>query len=213
MNDNPHTILAEFHKSRGGVLSLFAVWVFEDIPGRDHLGMHSYDVEHSRSYGYMFDMSGFGGADRKVEVSGVYFCDGPVKVEIVEKPTDLISSGDRPPYRSAATRRVRELNRTRRLRQLPKEFRCNDGADLMVWLRRNAIEQDSVWCSTCRDRMPGDSLCEHVRWCDQAGWYVTPDDDCSKCIGGRCLDRFDMTPHVSQFDGPLWFWGQTPEVR
>ncbi len=211
MDDKPHTILAEFQK-RGDVLRLFAVRVFEDLSGHDHLGMHGYDVEFSRSYGYMFDMSSFGGSDRKVEVSGIYFCDGPVKVEIVEKPTDLISSHDQPPYRSAATKRIRELNRTRRLRQLPKQFRYDDGGDLMAWLHRHAIEQDSVWCSKCRDRMPGDDLCQHVRWCDQTGWYVTPDDDCSKCIGGKCKDRFDLTPHVSPHDGALWMWAGEPEL-
>lgn len=210
MNENPRTILAEFQKEASGRLLLFSVNVFEDSGA--YVGRTIYDVERSRKYGYMFDQSGAGGGCA-VEVRGIYFLGGPVKVSVTERPTDLVSGNDKPPWRSPESKRIRERNRTRRLNKLPKEFRCDNGGDLMMWLGRNAIQQDSVWCSKCRDRVPGDDLCQHVRWCDQRSWYVTPDDVCTSCIGGTCKDRFELAPHVSPFDGAMWIHGGQPEQR
>lgn len=210
MDQKPRTILAEFHKEAGGRLILFSVNVFED--GGDYYSRTIYDVDRSKKYGYLFDQSGAGGG-RKVCVSGIYFLGGAVPVEVVEKPTNLVSAGDSPPWRSRETRVIRDRNRTRRLRQLPKEFRCDDG-DLMNWLERNAIQQDGVWCSACRDWVPGDDLCDHSWWCDAVSWYSTPEDrkTCKRCINGRCREDFEIVQTVEESDGPLWFWGGEPEL-
>jgi hypothetical protein len=205
------TIVAEFQKEASGRLVLFALTVFEK--DETHFSRTLYDVDWSKRYGYLFDQSGFGGGS-EVEVAGVYFLAGPIDVKITEKPTALVSSVDQPPWRSPATKKIRERNRTRRLKKLPKEFQLEDGADLLDWLRCNGIEQDGVWCSACRDWVPGEELCRHTWWCDDSYWYSTPDDrPCAHCINGRCRNFFEITPCVNSFDnGSLWFWAGQPEL-
>jgi hypothetical protein len=209
MNDK-RTILAEFQKKASGRLELFSLTTFEDCGA--YLSRKTYNVDWSKRYGYLFEQTGFGGGT-EVEVGGIYFLSGPVDVKIVERPTTLVSGDDRPPWRSAATKKIRQRNRTRRLQKLPKEFAL-EGGDLLDWLRRNGIEEDGVWCSACRDYMPGQSLCRHIWWCDVSCWYSTPEDrPCASCINGRCRNDFEMTPGTYAFDdGPLWFWGGQPEL-
>lgn len=205
------TILAEFQKEASGRLILFSVTVFTEC--ETYFSTDVYDVDFSKKYGYLFDQSGAGGG-LKASVSGPYFLGGPVPVDLTEKPTALVDSSDRPPWRSAATKKIRKLNRTRRLPRLPKEFRAEEG-DLLDWLQRNAIQQDGVWCSICRDWVPGEDLCEHTLWCDTTSWYSTPDDrkDCKYCINGRCREQFELLPTVEPQDGPLWFWSGQPELN
>lgn len=198
-------IVAEFHQNAGGRLTLFAMTVEGDSYRK------TYDVEHSRRYGYLFHCSGSGGSG-PVPVSGAYFVSG--NLDVREEPTQLVHAGDRPPWRSSETSAIRERNRTRRLDRLPKSFDLEPGMDLLGWLRRNAIEQDAVWCAECRDWNRGDELCKHMWWCDEVGWYAPGCSPCKKCIDGHCRDRFNLTPHVHAFDqGPLWFWSQAPELE
>lgn len=175
---NGRQIVAEFHKRAGGRLELFAITTLTKEVGNDgraYLSRTQYDVDLSRKYGYIFDQSGFGGGST-VAVSGIYFASSGVSLK--ETPTQLVASTDKPPFRSKATKVIRQRNRTRRLRSLPRSFDLRPGWDLMDWLENNAIQSDSVWCSSCRDTFPEDSLCEHCWWCDQKCWWSTPSERC-----------------------------------
>jgi hypothetical protein len=174
-------IVAQFHKSKGGRLTLWSLVVIEEKKDRDGsvwLERDIYDVDLSRKYGYLYHMSGSGGS-APVEVDCLYFASGDV--EIKETPCMLCERSKT--TKRWKTREIRALNKTRRLRMLPKAFRLEDGGDLLEWLEVNGINQDSVYCSECRDCMPSDSLCEHCWWCDNTGWYSTPSDRC------ECKDR------------------------
>lgn len=176
-------IVAQFHKTAGRRFELWSITTITEETARDGSGKTwlarvIYDVDWSRGYGYLYHRSG-GGGSGPVKVDSIYFASGDVEIE--EQPCRLME-------RSKATghwltREIRARNKTRRLRSLPKEFRLEDGGDLMEWLEVNGINQDAVWCSECRDSMPGDSLCEHCWWCDKIGWYSTPSDRCG------CKDR------------------------
>lgn len=184
-------IIAEFHKSAGRRLELFSLTTIEEKKGHDgqkYLSRSTYDVDWSRTYGYVFHESGCGGRD-EVDVRGIYWASGGTKVR--ELPTTLVSSSDKPPWKSKETLAIRKRNRTRRLRKLPKVFRLEAGHDLLGWLERNAIEDETVWCSTCRDRLPARDLCGHCWWCDRSCSYSTPDERC------KCKDR-------TECDDPRW---------
>lgn len=175
--------VAEFHKTAGGRLSLFSLTVLSPETARDgrqYIYRETYDVEHSREYGYIFHQSG-GGGGPEVTVDGIYFAAGAVQIK--EQPTKLVDARDKPPWRSKATRAIRARNRTRRLRRLPKAFTDGRSADLLEWLQHNAIEGDAVYCSTCRDYRPESSLCEHCWWCNTAGIWSSPGERC------KCKDR------------------------
>jgi hypothetical protein len=159
-------IVAEFHKDSGGRLTLISVTSVEDHG--DYFYRKIYDVDHSKSHGYLFHQSGAGGSG-PVPVNGPYFVSG--NVEVKEGPNRLVN------------RKARKRSRTRRLRAVPVAFDLEQGWDLLDWLEHNAIQQDAVWCSVCRDHLPGDDLCEHCWWCDATGWYSTPSDRC------KCKDR------------------------
>jgi hypothetical protein len=182
-NTHPRAIVAQFHKDSGGRLTMFSLTVIEhgtERDGREYLCRKTYDVDHSRAYGYLFHQSG-GGGSLPVNVQGIYFASGDVEIE--EKPTQLVDARDKPPWRGKKTRAIRKRNRTRRLPRLPKAWTLEPGWDLLDWMHHNAIEQRAVWCSTCRDRFPEDSLCEHCWWCNVNGWYSTPAERC------ECKDR------------------------
>ena len=100
---------------------------------------------------------------------------------------------------AAITKYVRMANKTRRLQRLPKQFR---GAkrfeyrpgkarvapgDILDWLEHNALQDEVVWCSVCKDYLPSKSLCEHCSWCDSVGDYVTPSEG-SVCLDPECRD-------------------------
>lgn len=174
-------IVAEFHKTAGGRLSLWSLTSITEEAARDgsgktYLMLRVYDVETSRKFGYIFHQSG-GGGSSPVSVEGIYFTSGDVAVE--ERPCHLVDPKDKPPWRGKKTKAIRKRNRTRRLRSLPKAF-TSDSGDLLDWLEVNGIEQDAVWCSECRDSYPSDQLCSHCSWCDKIGWYSTPSERC-KC--------------------------------
>jgi hypothetical protein len=179
-------IVAEFHKDSGGRLKLFAMTVIKEENSRDGrvwIGRKEYDVEWSRKYGYIFDVSGSGGACVAIPVSGIYFVSGGVRVK--ENPTQLVDARDKPPWRGKRTKAIRQRNRTRRLLALPKAFELEADWDLLDWLEHNAINQPAVYCSVCRDWLPdtGYDFCEHVWWCDKTCWYSTPGERC------KCKDR------------------------
>ena len=180
--------VAEFYKDAGGKLTLYSLTSIGrgvDPNGREYTFRDYYDVEYSRRYGYLFHQSGAGG-DGLVVVSGIYFASG--KAAIKETPCKVVDSRDKPPWRGKKTRAIRALNRTRRLRKLPKSFTADTplsrgikpGEDLLDWLEANAIQQDAVYCSGCRDFVPGNDLCQHCWWCDKTGRYSTPAERC-KC--------------------------------
>ena len=54
-------------------------------------------------------------------------------IKVKENPTQLVHYGDKPTWKGKKTRAIRERNRTRRLRQLPKMFVLADGCDLIDW--------------------------------------------------------------------------------
>ena len=175
-------IVAEFHKSAGGRLSLWSVTTITEKPlkdgsGETYLSRDIYDVEQSRQFGYIFHQSG-GGGRGPVPVEGIYFATPGAEVE--ERPCQLVDARDKPPWRGKKTRAIRARNKTRRLRALPKAFAPPAGGDLMNWLEVEGIQSEAVWCSECRDAYPSDQLCEHCFWCDKIGWYSTPTDRC-KC--------------------------------
>lgn len=176
-------LVAEFHKTAGKRLELFSVVTLEDVTlhdGRKGISRSIYDVDWSRTYGYVFHESGAGGWG-PIEVSGIYWASEGM--DLKELPTQLVSSDDNPPWKSKETLAIRKRNRTRRLPVLPKAFRSEAGKDLLDWLERNAIEDETVWCSTCRDRLPERDICRHCWWCDKNGSYSTPDERC------ECKDR------------------------
>lgn len=175
-------IVAEFQKNASKRLMLFALTAIEDHG--DYLYRKLYDVDWSRRFGYLFHQSGAGGVG-PVEVSGIYFVSGDVKVR--ERPCQLVGHDDEPPWRGRSTKIVRARNRTRRLRRLPRSFEPEPGKDLLDWLERHGIQEDAVYCSECRDNVPGDELCEHCWWCDQRGWYSTPSERCG-CASREICD-------------------------
>lgn len=187
-------IVAEFHKDSGGRLKLFSMTTLTEetcrSDGKTYISQCGYDVEWSRKWGYIWHMSSAGAFDLKVE--GIYFISGDVpEAEIIEEPVTLVDYRDKPPWRSNRTKAIRERNRTRRLRQLPKAFEIREGEDLVDWLERNAIQDEAVFCATCRDYMPGEGydLCEHVWWCDKTGSFSTPQARCDCKDRDECRDR------------------------
>lgn len=186
MPAKPRAIVAEFHKSAGGRLTLWAVTTLED-EGHDWRSRTQYDVEHSRKYGYLFHQSGGGGGE-PINVSGIYFVSGGAKVK--ENPCDLVDARDRPPWKSKRTRAIRKRNRTRQLRALPKAFDLEPGQDLLDWLQCRGIESDAVHCGVCRDWLPEDDACRHVFWCDGewAGSGIGPPDDGVRASLFKLLD-------------------------
>jgi hypothetical protein len=176
--------VAEFVKIAGKPLRLHSLTVIEPCrlhDGTPGLDRSIYDVDLSKKWGYLYDMSGSGGSG-PVRVNGIYHVRGNVEVE--EHPTTLVDRKDEPPWQSPETLAIRALNRTRRLRALPKAF--GGCGDLLEWLERNGINQDSVWCSECNDSMPADELCDHCWWCDKICWYSTPNERCGCASRSEC---------------------------
>lgn len=168
-------IVAQFYKEPGGRLALNSLTVIEcksdHVGGREYIARTEYDVDWSRSYGYLFHQSG-GGGRPPIDVSGVYFTSGAVAIK--ENPATWCDGRGR----ERRTKAIRKRNRTRRLLNLPKAIDLRDGQDLFDWLQDNGINQDAVWCSECRDFVLGDELCKHTWWCEKIGWYSTPADRC-----------------------------------
>lgn len=152
--------LAEFH-AVGGTVKLFAVTVAESHKDGGYT-LERYDVDLSKEYGYVFHMIGAGGSMPE-PVDGLYHRTDGFRVK------------------ERASKRM--LNRTQRLRQLPKEFQ--GPGDILDWLENHAIRDETVYCSTCDDYLPSESLCSHCWWCDTVGWYVTPDKG-SVCFDPDC---------------------------
>ena len=114
-------------------------------------------------------------------MTGIYFTSGDVKVK--EKPCTWVDGRDKPPWKSKRTKAIRERNRTRSLKKLPKAFDMSDVSNLLEWLQQNAIESDAVYCGVCRDWLPTSEewrMCKHIWWCDKIGWWSTPNERC-KC--------------------------------
>ena len=169
-------VVGQFIKCAGSPPELTCLTVIEEkaaYGGGVCLARTTYDVDFSKKWGYIFNESG-GGGSGPIKVDGIYHVAGSVAIE--ECPTTLIDSADNPPYRSRKTKAIRTLNRTRRLRALPKAFR-GDG-DLLEWLERNGIQDRIIYCSACSDCMPSDNLCKHCWWCEKIAWYSTPTDRC-----------------------------------
>jgi hypothetical protein len=176
--------VVEFHKDSGGRFHPFSLTVIEDHGA--YLYRKIYDVEHSRKYGYVFHQSGFGGSG-PVKVDCPYFTTGTITIE--ETPCQLVDGKDRPPWRSRKTKAIRARNRPRQLRALPKAFTVEPGQDILDWLEHHAIEGDAVWCATCRDWFPEDSVCDHVWWCDKSCWWSTPSERCGCKSRAKCRDE------------------------
>lgn len=181
MRDNETTvgIVGHFHRAPNGLTRLFTLTVITETYSRHYqktlVGQNTYNVDWSRQYGYLFDQAGAGGG-KVVTVDGLFFCSGDV--EIRRKPCCLVHHADKPPWRGRKTRRLRRLNATRRMMRPPGHIDIGPGQDLFDWLQRNGIEQDAVHCSSCRDWIPGNELCEHCWWCETNCWYSTPSEPC-----------------------------------
>lgn len=77
-------------------------------------------------------------------------------------------------------------------------------------------ESGCVYCSECRDHLPGDDsyhLCEHVRWCDRAGWWSTPDERCpAGCLD--CLaDGYPTAADTLARLGEGYGWAAEPDAE
>jgi hypothetical protein len=189
MKDSERTIgiVGTFYKTAGKRLTLDSITVLTESvsrhDGKTYRGRDGYDVDWSREYGYIFHNSS-GGGEKTVEVSGIYFASGDVKIK--EKPAEFVDVHDKPPWKGKKTLAIRKRNKTRRLAKLPKAFDMTGVSDLLAWLQYNGIEADAVYCSTCHDYFPGTddwNLCEHCWWCSKTGWYSTPNERC------KCKDR------------------------
>ena len=190
MNEKVIGIAAEFQKDSGGRLTLFSLWVrTKEVrhDGKMYIGSDGYDVEWSNYHKrYIFNNSSIG---LLPEVSGIYFLSGDMKVK--EKPCDLVDRYDKPPWKSKRKKAIRERNRTRRLAKLPKAFDMEGFENLFEWLQQNGIEGDAVYCSTCRDWMPGADLyetCDHVWWCEKTAEWSTPSERCKCKNRDECRD-------------------------
>lgn len=193
MKNNPHSarsVISTFLRTAGRRTHLWSLVVIEPTRGHDgktYLSQYLYDVEWSRRFGYIFHMSGAGGFD--LEVEGLYHVSGDLHGEkVTEKPCRLIDPNDRPPYRSAKTKAIRDRNKTRRIR-LPKQFQGEP--DVLAWLELNGINSDAVFCATCDDWLPGDNACDwcpHIWWCEKTGWYSTPSERCGCSSREQCQE-------------------------
>lgn len=196
-------ILATFFRHEDGRLELNHVSVLaaceyklgpyadRHVRCRGHLT--GYDVDWcKRDRQYVYHNSS-GGGPLPETVTGIYWCSSGYPVK--ERAAQWCSANYEDGRIDAETRYIRARNRTRRLKQLPKEFRdCwiklpngtrfrQESDDLLDWLEHHGTEEDAVFCVECEDDFPGDDLCEHCWWCDSAGWYVTPSE------GEPCFDR------------------------
>lgn len=108
----------------------------------------------------------------------LYWVEGDIQVK--EEPTTLVGRN------KLETARIRERNATRRMKKLPKGIELVEGESLMDWIENNSIQGDSVWCDKCNDHLPGEQLCEHCWWCEQIGWYSTPDEPCECPMVKKC---------------------------
>lgn len=188
------TVIARFYKDAGKRFTLWSVTVI-----CDHGTYSQYDVEKSKRFGYIFSQCGMGGG-QVVEIDGPYFVSG-VSAKIKEKRSRIVHSKDNPPWRSRETRRLRVLNRTRRLRTLPSGFEVPQGNDLIDWLERNGIQCEAVYCRTCADWYPEDDACRHVWWCDPKCDWSTPSYPCGH--EDRDICRGLSTENISPAPSPL----------
>ncbi len=175
-------VVGHFWKSPGKRIYLNSLTVFDGVSRRE------YDVDFSRRFGYIFHQSG-GGGSNVVAVRGIYHCTntfltkrllgedlGSLRPVItLEEKAEWVDPRDEAPYEDKPrTLEIRKRNRTRRLTRLPKSFMLSDGQDLFDWLLDNGIENESVYCSVCKDYSPdnGWDLCEHCLWCAATGCLV-----------------------------------------
>lgn len=197
--------VAEFHKAATGPLMLWSLTTFEKDERTGSEQRTYYDVDWSRTLGcYLFDVSG-GGGGTTVEVSGIYFAKG--RVTIRETPTTLIDGRDSEPFTSPETLIIRERNRTRRLRKLPRPFVDASCGNLLEWLERHGIQQEAVYCSECQDRFPDDQTREHIWWCDETGQDSTPGDRCG------CPTRAVCSGDFNDYEEEFGFSPRHPPVR
>lgn len=67
--------------------------------------------------------------------------------------------------------------------QLPKEF----NGDPLKYLQTYAHEGQPIYCSVCESYFPDDDHCRHIWWCDDNGWYSTPDERFDECQDEDCI--------------------------
>lgn len=190
-------VVGMFYKDSSNRIRLNNLVVLQECGKNDgnvYLVCEQWDVDYSRKYGYLYHMSGCGG-DESIEVRGIYHTTATymakrllgestgalVPLIIIEKEPQWVDSRDKAPFdNKPRTLAVRKRNRTRRISNLPKDIVLREGQDLLDWLDSNGINGDAVWCSTCKDYVPGADydLCEHCWWCDKIGTYSTPNDRC-----------------------------------
>lgn len=183
-------IAAEFHKDSSKRLQLFSLHVISEETsrhdGKTYRAADGYDVEWSKEFqSYIFHSSSSG--FHETEVSGIYFTSGDIKIK--EKPCQLVDARDKPPWKGKRTRAIRERNRTRKLRKLPKLFDIAEGSNLIEWLQENGIESAMEYCSICRDSFPTSEewrLCEHIWWCEQITGWSTPSERCTCVSRNEC---------------------------
>lgn len=177
------TVVAEFYRPPHGITRLHSLVVIEAKTSRDgkpYTSRDYYDVDWSRTYGYIFDQSGCGGGRDPVKVRGLHYICGD-EIDLIPEPCTWCDGHHK--ERKRRTKLIRRVNRTRRLQSLPRGIELRPGEDLLDYLERDGIQGDSVWCSICCDHFPESSLCQHIWWCDRSCWWSTPSDRC------KCKDR------------------------
>lgn len=196
------SIFAEFFKDAHGRVRLHGLTVIEDVTHRDgktYVSRKEYDVEWHRTGGYyLFHQSGAGGGNNRIDARGIFFCSGGVKTR--KKPCQWVYSGDKQPWKHPRTTAIRERNKTRQLKRLPRSFDLEQGEDILNWLERTGADVEPVYCSSCRDFVRGDDLCRHSWWCEKIGWYSTPSERC-QCASRAVCDGDEPSAALSAKDG------------
>lgn len=140
----------------------------------------TYDVEWSKRDRCLYSHhSGSGGGHHVVDPRDVYW---------VAKGQTLLVATNKAPWR-------REFGPGevvgKRLKTLPKGY---SKATLIELVQSQDIECN--WCSMCDSWIPttdaGDHPCDHIHWCEGAGWWSTPDERCDPGCE-ECLAAGDPT--------------------
>jgi hypothetical protein len=131
------------------------------IQTKDDYDVTEYNVEYCKSYEQFYYSCSRGGGDLAVEQPRNFY----IEEEFIDKCVGFEE------YKEA---RLIEFPYTQ------KEWE--------EWVE-DALEGETVYCCECDDELPTERYpepCDHVWWCDECGWWSTPDE--------RCEEKYPHTP-------------------
>jgi hypothetical protein len=64
-----------------------------------------------------------------------------------------------------------KLDVQNRLKRLPRRYALKTLFD-------DCQDSDCEYCGVCKDWLPTDCLCDHIWWCEECGWWSSPDERC-----------------------------------